>query len=754
MLLLRAQDSTVVEGVSSGDFGEFTFEDIPRGEYIIKTSFIGYATNYTNVRLDSDLTVNNITLIESVEQLSEVSFVIQKPTLRREVDRLVFSVERTALSEGSMLETLRSTPSVIILDDVIRVKNATPTVYINDRKVHLSSSDLIELLQGTPASTIKSVEVITNPPAKYDADSGIVLNIVMTKNLVTGYNGSVFSNFTQGVFPRLNHGTAHYFKGKKLGLFVNYSYRDEKTNRENEEIIQYPLEQWTTNLDRNVWSENHNIALNLDYNLSDKSVLALATNLQFLPAYRYLTNGETVISTAVNSFSRFTSENLSHDKKGNKSFDLDFVNRLSESSSLKINAHYTDYDYRRKQNVKSRYFDVSNQFLNSTQFRIRGDQSTTIFTSQIDYSASLGERSYFGAGVKYSEINTDSGLGHWNIINGQEVLDQNNTNGFGYEEQVAAGYVDFRTSSDKVTFSTGIRLEKTDIKGVSTNGQQNTNDYLEWFPSINLGYEASKKVSSYINYKRSISRPIYSQLNPFLFYLNDKTVLSGNPNLRPSFLNRYTIGLSVDNKYIFELYYNAHKDNSEQLPFQDNTDNVITWTYLNIDETKDFGLDIEFNFDLNDNWYMYLASSTYKYTDQGVIYSIEEKKSRWSNYSILMSEWAFLKDKSLSVNLSMTFVGKSYQGYQLVEDVLVSNLSITKSIWKNRGVLSLTLSDIFNEQDVLVISDFANQNSSSFSNLDSRYIRLGFRYKFGNTRLNTNEKELEKEELDRLEREN
>lgn len=754
MLLLKAQDSTLVNGTSSGDFGEFEFENIPSGSYIIKTSFIGYNTNYTSLNVEAETKVEDIILIESAEQLSEVELVYQKPTLKREVDRLVFNVESTALSEGNMLEILRSTPSVIIMDDVIRVKNSSPTVYINDRKVHLSSSDLIQLLQGTSASTIKSVEVITNPSAKYDAESGIVLNIVMTKKLATGYNGSIFSNFIQGVFPKLNYGTSHYFKGKKLNLFANYSYTDQKIDIENKEIVQYSQEKWITDLDRNTWSENHNIALNLDYNLTDKSVLAIATNFQFLPAFRRITNGKTDISPTVNMVSRFTSENLSHDKKGNKSFDLDFVNQTGESSSLKLNAHYTDYDYRRNQNVSSRYFDLSNQFLNNTQFRTRADQGTSIFTSQLDYSISLGERSTLEAGIKYSDISTNSGLGHWDIVNGFETLNLFNTNDFQYDEVVSAGYLDFRRSGEKLTFNAGIRLEHTDLKGVSSNGRTNTSDYYEWFPTVNLGYQISEKVNSYVNYKRSVTRPKYNQLNPFLSYLNDNTIVAGNPNLNPSFLNRIAIGTSFDDKYIFEVYYNTHKDNSEQLPFQDNSTNIVTWTFLNIDETKDFGFDVELNFDLNDNWHLYLGSSTYKYKDQGLIFGIEESKSQWSNYSILNSDLAFLQDRSLSVMLSMTYTSKTVQGYQLVEDALFSNLSIRKKIFEDKGVLSLTLTDLFNTQDFLIRSDFANQNSSSFSNLDTRSIRVGFRYNFGNTKLETNEKELTKEELDRLVPEN
>ena len=109
---------------------------------------------------------------------------------------------------------------MLVLDDTILVQNTSPVVYINDRRVHLSSPELIELLQSTPASNIQSVEVITNPSAKYDADNSVVLNIKMSKNLISGYNGSLFSNYTQGVFPKYNMGISQYLKARKINVFL------------------------------------------------------------------------------------------------------------------------------------------------------------------------------------------------------------------------------------------------------------------------------------------------------------------------------------------------------------------------------------------------------------------------------------------------------------------------------------------------------------------------------------------------------
>lgn len=158
------------------------------------------------------LILQKIVLSEDSQQLDEISIIAKKPTVKREADRLIFNIEQTALVEGTMLQVLKSTPGVLVIGDDITVKNSRPTVYINDKKVNLSNQDLNQLLAGSSANGIKSVEVITNPSAKYDAESGVVVNIVMSKNLITGYRGSLFTNYTQGVFPRYTFGTSHFLR--------------------------------------------------------------------------------------------------------------------------------------------------------------------------------------------------------------------------------------------------------------------------------------------------------------------------------------------------------------------------------------------------------------------------------------------------------------------------------------------------------------------------------------------------------------
>lgn len=752
ILVMQSLDSTIVTGTSSDENGVFKIEDLKSSQYILKTSFIGFKDDFQTINLIEDISDIIVVLEESVEALNEVQIFFEKPTLKREADRLVFNVEKTALSQGNLVEVLRSTPSVLVLDDAILVKNSTPTVYINDRKVHLSSSELIELLQGSSASNIKSVEVITNPSAKYDADSGVVLNIVMSKNLITGYNGSVFNNYTQGVFPKYTAGTSHYFKGDKTNLFFNYSYNNRKDDRVDVENISYPDEQWNTVLDKNTWSESHNLGFNFDYNLNDKSNLAISTNAQFLPYFKYLTRSNTDIEPSSSSFNKIEAQSLSRDNRHNIGVDFNYDYHINETSQISFNSHYTNYDYQRRQDVESRYFDTL-IVVDQTAFNVNANQNTNIFTSQLDYALTLNDKSEFGAGVKLSNVETESGISQNDIISGEEILNEESTNMFDYDEDVYAAFVDYNYNGEKFTFSAGLRAEQTNIIGVSSNNEINKQDYLEFFPTVSLGWKISKSVSSSFNFKRSIQRPNYSNLNPFVYYLNDNTIVTGNPSLKPVITNAVSVNASINDRFTFTVYYKKYENNIFELPLQDNSENIIVYTPLNISSTEEIGFDFETNLNITERWFLYFGTSTYNYRDTGTISGTTLQRDRWANFSNLTSNLSLLKDKSLTASLSIYYLGKNIQGFQIVNTRWDTFLTVSKTLFKDKGSISLSFSDLINKQDFSRSLNFLDQSSNIFNDIDSRYITLGFRYKFGNTKLSSNERSTSKEELDRLKKE-
>lgn len=761
ILVLNAEDGSVVKGVSSNDLGFFIVNDLDLGEYLVRISFIGYKEQTFKITLNESKDLGIVTLEEASEALDEVNILVKKPTLKKEPDRLVFNVESTALVEGNMLQLIKNTPGILVVDNSILVKNTSPTVYINNRKVQLSSDELMQLLEGSSANSIKSVEVITNPSAKYDAESGAVINIVMSKNLIAGYRGSIYANYEQGVFPRYQGGMNHFFKSEKINLFASYTYSHNKINRDDESIINYlnpdqSIDQiWKSDINRNTWTKTHNFGFNFDYLIDSQNTLSLSSTIMLLPYYRYkINNLTTAFDGSENLDFYFGSNNFSSDKKHNMGFDLGYVHRFKkEGEQLSANVHFTSYDFERDQNVHSDYFDAGGSFLQSSSFRTNNNQDNKIFTAQIDYQLPMKDGSTLETGIKSSVIRSKSDISQFNIVDDEETIDPNNTDAFDYDESIFAGYINYNKNWEKLSFVAGLRAEQTNIKGVSVvDDTTNKQDYLEWFPTASLSYAFSDNFTLYGNYKRSISRPDYQSLNPFRFFLNDVTIVTGNPALKPVFTSHTVLGTSLYEFFTFEAYHKTYKNNFFELPRQNNIDNTFVYTPSNIEKTTEYGFDFLFNFEMVRRWSVYFVTSFYNIEDQSVFDGVSVHQSQWSNFSSWSNDLTFLKDNSLSVSLTLIYASKNLQGFTISKDILISDLSLSKSILKKKASIFLNVSDIFNTQDYRMINRYLNQDNYSSTDIDSRFVKLGFRYNFGNTNLETNRRTIDQEETERLEK--
>lgn len=758
VVILTEVDGEYLKGTSTDDNGFFSLINLSKTTFYLKISYLGFEEFQQKIILTGHLDLKTIELSEIPENLNEVTVIAKKPTITRKPDRLIFNVENTALVEGSTLSVLKHTPGIIVSEGSINIKSTPAIVYINNRRVQLTSDELITLLESAPANSIKSVEVITNPPASYDADSGAVINIIMSKNLVTGYRGSVFTNYTQGVFPRYNAGTSHYFKNNKVNLNVNYSYTNNKINRDQEDKFNFLDESneveeiWKSNINRNTWSENHHLNLNFDYYIDDKNTLSLTSTGLYTPYYKYQIKNNTNITDENFVFQqRFTADNLSRDNKFNIGTDLIFRHDFDNKANLMVNAHYTIYDYSRDQNVLTNNFDANNLFSGDSEFNSISNQKTDIITSKIDYSLPINETSSFGAGVKYSNVNTDSDITKLDIIGNSEVIDVNNTDAFKYDEKVLAAYSNYAKSWDKWELNLGLRVEHSNIEGNSLSlTETNTQDYFGWFPNASLSHQLEENTRIYGNYKRSIARPSYTDLNPFTFFLNENNVVLGNPNLVPTYFDHFKIGTDFLKHFTVEAYYVNFDGDIVELPRQNNTTNMVAYTPTNLDKKVEYGFDFQFIYSPTNIWDLYFVSSFYNISEEADFGEGFVKQDQWSNYSILSNSFSFLKDQSLSANLTFTWIGKNLQQFQTVKNRLVSELSLSKTVFKKKGVISLAVEDFFNLQNYETSTRYLNQSGSSFVNLDSRYIKLGFRYKFGNTKLNTNERTTSAEERERL----
>lgn len=757
----NSDGANLAKGGITDENGFFEIRDLKAGNYTLKISFLGYVTYSKTITISNDLTLKPILLEESLETLENVTIIAKKPTVKRLVDRLIFNVENSTLSNNNVLDVLKHTPGVLVLDGAITVKNATPTVYINDRKVHLSSNEIQQLLESTSATNIKSIQVITNPPAKYEAEGGAVINIVTRKNIVAGYNGSVFGNYKQGFkFPKYAFGTSHFFKSKKLSTYLNYSLNPRKDFRHNNESINFTDNtSWETDFKRTRQTKNQNINANIDYNFNKNNSLGFSTNILMSPrndsknkvnALTEVFNNNKDLDSTFNTINNKVKETF------NYAFTLNYTHKFKkEGEKLSASLHHTNYDFSDFQHVSTGYFLPNSSIsFRDNNFQTFSNQEIKLYTGQIDYELPITDSEQFEAGIKISNINSESILKQYNLENGVKTEDLQNSDTFLYDELNSAIYTSYSKDWESWSLKSGLRVEFTNIEGnsMSTN-QKNNNDYVKFFPSFHILNQLNENNTLYFSYNKRIYRPRYSQLNPFKYFLNDKTYITGDPNLKPQIDSEFILGYTFNKDFTFELYYRYEKDPTLEIVFQDNDANTLKSVNTNIDRSISYGLDFTTYTGITNNWNLYVLSSIYYYDNQ--FFALESGNEltnidKWSVYAQVINYFTLLKDKSLTADASFIYISSLVNGPSEISDRLGFDISLRKTLWNNRASISIGATDIFNTLNFTQKTKYLNQDVFLRSRIENRLFTLGFNYKFGNYRLKTNKKDIELEERDRL----
>jgi len=240
---------------------------------------IGFLTVTKTIELPGEINFGKVVLTENQEILDEAIIKVKSPSIKKEQGKLVFNVENTSLSTGSTFDLLRKTPGVLVIGDYIQIKNSAPIIYLNDKRVYLTTSELASLLKSVDASDIKSVEVITNPSSKYDAEAGSVLNIITSKTISIGYKGSVNATYEQAVFSKYKFSTSHFYKSDWLNMYASYSFSPRKEYKQDDNYIRFfnldnlsTKSIWESGFEKVTRSKTHQGNVILDFTLNDKNI--------------------------------------------------------------------------------------------------------------------------------------------------------------------------------------------------------------------------------------------------------------------------------------------------------------------------------------------------------------------------------------------------------------------------------------------------------------------------------------------------
>lgn len=762
IILLQASDSTTVyKGAVSEEDGSFLIEAVEDNDYLLEVRFVGYENFQKKIEVKGNTNLRKLVLIESASNLDEVTINAKRPTISRGVDRITFNVENSVLSSGNSYEILKRTPGVIVSQGQLLIKNKPADVYINDNKVYLTAQELQQLLEGFSGENVKSVEVITNPPARYNAEGGSILNIITSKNLAVGYKGSLNASNTIAIKPKYSIGTSQYYKNDWLNAFASYNYntrQDVKTDLGN--ITYFDPSggidsKWEDEFNKDTRRITHSLSTILDFTLSEKSKLSLSANILYTPKVDSDINGRTEIyNPQMQLDSLYTTNSRLENAGDNLLFNANYSTSLGENgSTFSAQANYIKYNDDQTQDLLTQYFAPSGNIINDNSFYTIANQDTDIYTGQIDFTSTIaGLATEYGA--KYSGIESNSGLDYFDTSTGSDNFNSELSDEFDYNENIFAGYVSMAKDWDTWSVKLGLRGENTDIEGQSNSlGVVNTQNYFQLFPSFYLMHTLGENHSFGLDYSKRITRPRFQSLNPYRYFLNENNFQVGNPNLKPGIANRISLNYTFKNKLSFDVYWDRTDDAPAILPFQNNENRNLRSLTDNLRYDEQFSFDVSYYDYVKDWWYLYIYNSVFRFENEFVAYESGNQIVQNDVTAVYLSAsnyFTFSKDGTFSGDLTVNYFSDLIAGsYDYEEAQYGINLGLRKTFFNDRLTATISVEDLLDTYNIPLRSNYLNQDNSFYAMPESRKIRFGLLYKFGNFKLKDNQRALDAEENER-----
>ncbi|HJP62511.1 MAG TPA: TonB-dependent receptor, partial [Mucilaginibacter sp.] len=557
--LLNAKDSTIVKGAVSNDAGVYVFDRVKDGQYLVKVTTVGYdkaiSKPFSISQSSKNVAVPQITMQPNDRNLNTVNVVATKPLIEQKSDRVVLNVAGSVLAAGnSAMDILERAPGVSVdKDDNISLKGKQGvTVMLNDKLTYLTSAQLATLLRSTDGNTIQSIEIISNPSAKYDAsgNSGII-NIKLKKNKQTGTNGSITAGVGYGKNGKDNETFQLNHKDGRLNLFGTFSHNDNKRTQDIDirRIVTDGADQTYFNQFTTMPQSNHNNSYRVgaDYDITDKNTFGVVLSGYFNSENYANTNRTyigpnfTQVDSSLNTLSVIKQKYRNIAVNVNDTWKLD-----TAGQQLNIDLDYSKFKNDASSYYTTNYFLADGSIQRPTAFLGNITPSTIdIHTAKADYTLPITKSTKFETGVKFSDVKTDNDLQQSLVDGGQYA----SVNHFVYDEKIDAGYLNFSKDFKKTSVQLGLRGEYTssNATGDSLNVRQVVaRHYFNLFPSVFVNHTINDKNEVGVSYSRRIDRPQYDNLNPFVYRLDPYTYQKGNPYLKPQYTNNFELNYTYN----------------------------------------------------------------------------------------------------------------------------------------------------------------------------------------------------------------
>ncbi len=745
--LLRSTDKKMVKLAISNSKGEFELPAITAGQYRLQVSATGYQTLLSD---SFDVTGSEGSIAPTLAPLSfenkslqGVTVTARKPLVETKIDRTVVNVDAMISNAGSTaLEVLEKSPGIMIDRDgniSLRGKQGV-IVMLDGRPTYLSGADLANLLRNMPSSELDQIEIMTQPPARYDASGNAgLLNIRTKKSRANGFNGTVSLSYVQARYPKSPNSLSLNWRKNKVNVFANYGmsywegFNDINIRRNfgsGNSLIQFNQDTYGR-----FYSRNNNLKMGMDFFANKKTTFGIVLTGAYNPRDFY-SKGNSLIAGSdgvTDSINRAFTHN--HDTWKNAGVNLNFRRTLdAKGSEITADADYVWYNTKTTQSSDNFMLHPDGSAVRDP-FLLAGNlpSDIRIYSIKSDYSKVLASGTKLEAGIKSSLVKTDNDARYylWDKGSNSWLLDGGRSNHFLYDENINAAYVNFSKQYKKWGVQAGLRIENTIGRGEQvTTKEKFERNYTQLFPTLYISHKANEKNSFVLNYGRRIERPNYQDMNPFQFFLDQFTYRQGNSYLMPQFTHNIELSHNYKGALNTSLNYTYTQDIMNDILKQNDATKVTFQTKENVGKRTNIGLAISYNKPITKGYSVSLYANPYWNHYKGVINNLPLDVDMFSFMVNMNHQFRFAK--TWGAEVSGFYRSKTQDAGIIVADPMgVINFAFSKQVLKGKGSLRMAINDPFWIQRFSGYTVFGNIDTKIKSQWDNRRVGITFTYRFG-----------------------
>ena len=737
-------EGKIVDGTTTKQEGTFEIT-LKKGSYKINVSLLGFEEYEKVILLENDIDLGTILLKENANNLVEVVVQSKKKTIEQKTDRLVYNLENNVTNVGrDALSAINTAPGVVVKNDAINILGkGTSRVMIDGRMIELAGEELNNFLKSISASDIKNIEIISNPPAKYEAEgNGGLINIIMKKGARDSWKNTTTVSYDQnkyGIFTLRDN----FFYNKNKFRF-SASVNGKTGYRNIDETLDMYFAEGPTKMDVITKLKEQNVSgkVALDYDLSEKTSFGFQflkdkNNPDFdsdISINKYNTQNELQDITLNKSTTNKGSGNQTYnahlitnldDLKRKLSFDIDYFNYNSEFDRNFVANNYTSDMMFIDINQSGR--NISNQDIDNWSFKI--DMEHPLQVMNLSY------------GAKMSFTNSISDVLYYNTITGSPVLDSNQSNRFKYTENNQAIYVNAdKKFNEKWNFQLGLRLENTRTNGFSETMSQTTeNNYLKLFPTVYASYKKNENNTFSLNYGKRINRPRFDLLNPFRIYINSNSYSEGNPFLKPSFSDNFEFAHSYKEILRTSVFVNLVTDGYGVLFTSNPETNTQIVTRENYFKNLSYGIGQTYSATFAD-WWQSENSLYFSGAKTEFITAINATPSNSLQVDFSTNN-TFVLGKTTKLQIDFSYTTPFKSGLYEVGYASSFDIGFKQDLFNKTMQIAFLANDIFNTSYLKDYTSVVNGVKQVYSQKESnRFVRLSVVYNFGNKKINVKER--------------